>query len=260
MNTTICTTIMVCFDGSGRIKKYNSSEEILKEFYDYRLEYYYKRKINHELEFGGLSRSNIIKLLEEKDFQEILQMIRMLMMTRISGYNYLMKSSSWSFCKEEAQKLMNKKAEKEREFEDLREKAPQQMWIEISWSPEIQKQYKTKEVQVVRSSSNSESPELLDKSPAQKFDEVKDVSVLLTPDQYNLQKYFPYKKAYKYRIPEWQTEKKCKRKNCTVKVCVTRSAKFSPSPSEVDLVGHSTESETKREIFLLILWKPFWKY
>ncbi|CAI2176797.1 19432_t:CDS:2, partial [Funneliformis geosporum] len=32
-NSTIGTSNMVCFDGEGRIRKYNSPEEILKEFY-----------------------------------------------------------------------------------------------------------------------------------------------------------------------------------------------------------------------------------
>ncbi|CAI2177902.1 5489_t:CDS:2 [Funneliformis geosporum] len=39
-----------------------------------------------------------------------------------------------------------------------------------------------------------------------------------------LQKYFPYKKAYKYRIPEWQTEKKMQ--ELYSKVCVVGSIKF----------------------------------
>jgi DNA topoisomerase-2 len=45
ISTAINTSNMVCFDGRGRIKKYNSPEEILKEFYEYRLEYYHKRKV-----------------------------------------------------------------------------------------------------------------------------------------------------------------------------------------------------------------------
>ncbi|CAI2189641.1 7136_t:CDS:2, partial [Funneliformis geosporum] len=44
LTSIINTSNMVCFDGRGRIKKYSSAEEILREFYDYRLEYYFKRK------------------------------------------------------------------------------------------------------------------------------------------------------------------------------------------------------------------------
>lgn len=41
----INTTNMVAFDPTGRIRKYNSPEEILTEFFHLRLEYYQKRKV-----------------------------------------------------------------------------------------------------------------------------------------------------------------------------------------------------------------------
>jgi DNA topoisomerase-2 len=41
----INTTNMVAFDAEGRIRKYNTPEEILIEFYHLRLEYYQKRKV-----------------------------------------------------------------------------------------------------------------------------------------------------------------------------------------------------------------------
>lgn len=36
---------MMCFDAEGKIKKYNSPEEIIEEFYPIRLAYYQKRKV-----------------------------------------------------------------------------------------------------------------------------------------------------------------------------------------------------------------------
>ncbi|KAI9591804.1 DNA topoisomerase [Syncephalis fuscata] len=42
--TPISTTNMVCFDSENRIKRYNSPEEILQEFYNIRLVYYQRRK------------------------------------------------------------------------------------------------------------------------------------------------------------------------------------------------------------------------
>jgi DNA topoisomerase-2 len=45
MNANINTTNIVCFDKEGKIRKYESPEEILREFYDLRLEYYIKRKV-----------------------------------------------------------------------------------------------------------------------------------------------------------------------------------------------------------------------
>ncbi|KAG0179042.1 DNA topoisomerase 2 [Apophysomyces sp. BC1034] len=44
ITTSMSTTNLVCFDKDGKIKKYSSAEEILREFYDLRLDYYQKRK------------------------------------------------------------------------------------------------------------------------------------------------------------------------------------------------------------------------
>ncbi|GES91633.1 DNA topoisomerase II [Rhizophagus clarus] len=158
--TSINTSNMVCFDGNGRIKKYNSAEEILLEFYDYRLEYYRKRKdhmlkvlalevnqlrnkarfiqmkIDHNLEFEGLRKAEIIKLLESEGFERFRHGKEEKSDDEDQtgndgdGYNYLMNTKSWSFCKEEAQKLMNKKAEKEKELIVLQKKTPQEIWKE----------------------------------------------------------------------------------------------------------------------------------
>ena len=46
MTTTMSTSNMVCFDYEGRIKKYNTVEEILRDFYHLRLAYYQKRKVS----------------------------------------------------------------------------------------------------------------------------------------------------------------------------------------------------------------------
>lgn len=39
------TSNMMCFDPEGKIKKYNSPEEVIEEFYPVRLAYYQKRKV-----------------------------------------------------------------------------------------------------------------------------------------------------------------------------------------------------------------------
>jgi DNA topoisomerase-2 len=36
---------MMCFDAESKIKKYNSPEEMIEEFYPIRLAYYQKRKV-----------------------------------------------------------------------------------------------------------------------------------------------------------------------------------------------------------------------
>ncbi|GBB91406.1 hypothetical protein RclHR1_01870001 [Rhizophagus clarus] len=160
LSTSINTSNLVCFDGKGRIKKYSSAEEILLEFYDYRLEYYHKRKIHmlkvlelevnqlrnkarfiqmkidHNLEFEGLRKAEIIKLLESEGFERFKNIKEEKSDDEDQtgnggdGYNYLMNTKSWSFCKEEAQKLVNKKAEKEKELIILQMKTPQEIWKE----------------------------------------------------------------------------------------------------------------------------------
>jgi DNA topoisomerase-2 len=51
----INTSNMICFDFEGKIKKYNSPEEILEEFYPMRLAYYQKRKVCSELHLSLLA-------------------------------------------------------------------------------------------------------------------------------------------------------------------------------------------------------------
>ena len=45
LTTKISTANMVCFDFDGKIKKYNTPEEVIEDFYPKRLAYYQKRKV-----------------------------------------------------------------------------------------------------------------------------------------------------------------------------------------------------------------------
>ena len=45
LTSKISTSNMICFDFEGKIKKYNSPEEVLEDFYPIRLAYYQKRKV-----------------------------------------------------------------------------------------------------------------------------------------------------------------------------------------------------------------------
>ncbi|KAJ1920311.1 DNA topoisomerase 2 [Mycoemilia scoparia] len=44
LTSVIATSNMVCFDREGRLRKYENAQEIIKEFYPLRLQYYQKRK------------------------------------------------------------------------------------------------------------------------------------------------------------------------------------------------------------------------
>ena len=46
LTSKINTSNMICFDFEGKIKKYDSPEEIIEDFYSMRLAYYQKRKVS----------------------------------------------------------------------------------------------------------------------------------------------------------------------------------------------------------------------
>jgi len=93
LSNTIATTNLVAFDPQGRINRYNSVEDILKEFYLIRLKFYQKRKevllvdlnlelqklsnqarfiqmiIKKELVVAGKKRPEIISQLQKHKFQ-----------------------------------------------------------------------------------------------------------------------------------------------------------------------------------------------
>ena len=46
LTSKLTTTNMICFDFDGKIKKYDSPEEIIEDFYPVRLSYYQKRKVS----------------------------------------------------------------------------------------------------------------------------------------------------------------------------------------------------------------------
>ena len=56
LQTTLSTTSMVAFDDMGCLKKYNTAEEILKDFYEIRLKFYGKRKSFMEGMLGAEAR------------------------------------------------------------------------------------------------------------------------------------------------------------------------------------------------------------
>ena len=48
LTAKISASNMICFDFEGKIKRYNSPEEILEDFYPIRLAYYQKRKVGNK--------------------------------------------------------------------------------------------------------------------------------------------------------------------------------------------------------------------
>ena len=61
LTTKVNTSNMVCFDFDGKIKKYNTPEEIIEDFYPKRLAFYQKRKVR--VLFPSLSQKAVITIL-----------------------------------------------------------------------------------------------------------------------------------------------------------------------------------------------------
>ena len=64
LTTKLNTSNMMCFDFDGKIKKYNSPEEIIEEFYPRRLAQYQKRKVRRQL----TARVNKCSFNDSQDF------------------------------------------------------------------------------------------------------------------------------------------------------------------------------------------------
>ncbi|GAA5893645.1 hypothetical protein JCM6882_007868 [Rhodosporidiobolus microsporus] len=93
ITSKVNTSNMVCFDPTGKIKKYATAEDIVSDFYDVRLEYYHKRKkhlvselelvhdrlsnqarfiqliIKKELVLSNRKKAEIVAELRKKDFR-----------------------------------------------------------------------------------------------------------------------------------------------------------------------------------------------
>eukprot|EP00954_Amorphochlora_amoebiformis_P014926 1166741-Amorphochlora_amoeboformis.AAC.1 len=61
LNSSLSTSNIVLFDSNGQLHRYNSPEDILKEFYDVRMDFYEKRK-----EYLVETLSNEVKKLSNK--------------------------------------------------------------------------------------------------------------------------------------------------------------------------------------------------
>ena len=55
LTSKINTGNMICFDFEGKIKKYDSAEDLLEDFYPVRLAYYQKRKVRMGVESLNLN-------------------------------------------------------------------------------------------------------------------------------------------------------------------------------------------------------------
>ncbi|KAF8167878.1 DNA topoisomerase [Crassisporium funariophilum] len=160
----INTSNMICFDFEGKIKKYDSPEDILEDFYPMRLAYYQKRKdflaneiqtafekltnqarfvqmiINKELVVSNRKKADIVTDLRKFKFRAFAKVAA----AKASGedeaaleeeeegeqgdFDYLLGMAIWSLTKEKIERLRDQAATKEAELLALLEKSPKDLW------------------------------------------------------------------------------------------------------------------------------------
>jgi len=139
------TNNMHAFDSQDKLKKYDTPEEIIEDFYDIRLEFYEKRKVfqisqltnelvvlsnkaryiqeilNDTLDLRKKKQREIIEILEEKGYDKL---------EDDRDYKYLIKMPMDSVSEENVEKIMNEKDRKENELEILQGKEITHIWSE----------------------------------------------------------------------------------------------------------------------------------
>lgn len=141
LTTPISTNNMICFDPHHKIKKYNSVEDILKEFYFVRLRYYCTRKekllevlkmdlvkienrirfiqevVSDSLRISRRKRGDIVQDLEERNY------------LRLDNYDYLLTMSIASLTFEKIDQLNKEHEMKKEAYNTLLNKTPKDLWL-----------------------------------------------------------------------------------------------------------------------------------
>ncbi|KAJ7151616.1 DNA topoisomerase II [Mycena filopes] len=146
----LTTSNMICFDFEGKIKKYNSPEEIIEDFYPVRLGYYQKRKDHLALELQNVfekltnqarfvqmivDRELIVSNRKKADIIEAGETEEALEQEEDEGgssnagdYDYLLGMAISSLTKEKIEKLLQSAADKESELLALLKISPKELW------------------------------------------------------------------------------------------------------------------------------------
>lgn len=140
---SISTNNFVCFDKNGLIKKYSGPEEIIKDFYTLRLEYYSKRKeflinklynelliLENKVRFIQYVIEDKIKLKnqQKKQIESCLEQLKFAQ--HESSYDYLLNMPLLCLTLERIEKLNKERGEKEAEYTALLKKSIKELWID----------------------------------------------------------------------------------------------------------------------------------
>jgi DNA topoisomerase-2 len=142
--STSSTTNMNLFNSEDKLKKYESVEEIIDDYYEIRFEYYEDRKeyIINALEKEIIVLSNKVKYIKEildetidlrkKKKQEIIDMLvekKYYMIGDDKEFKYLVKMAMDSVSEENVEKMLNEHEEKQNELERIKSTTIEQMWL-----------------------------------------------------------------------------------------------------------------------------------
>ena len=141
--TSSYTENLTTLDENGKLKIFETAEDILRYFVDFRLEYYQKRKdylidkykkelteicykakfiksiITKKLVVNNTPKDTIIKWLDDNKFE---------MMN--DSYNYLLSMPIWSLTKERYDDLMDKAKQKKEILDETKKLDPRQMYLD----------------------------------------------------------------------------------------------------------------------------------
>lgn len=131
------------YTSSGKIKKFESADHVLREFYTVRLYWYQKRKMywigayEKELQFISSKMAFIMAVvnneLEIKNVPESVTIefcINNQLVKQNNSYNYLLDMPIRSLTKEKVERLKSEHEEVEKRLQTLRDKTASQLWIE----------------------------------------------------------------------------------------------------------------------------------
>ena len=162
-STKFSTTNMHLFNSKGEIKKYETVEEILREFHDLRISFYHKRKewlvkvkkedvqrisnrvrfilmvINDELKVAKKRKDVLLAELEELKFDKMRAATRKPKAKNAlateeeeeddkASYDYLLSMPLWNLTMEKVEALRKEEIERKQELNVLLETTKEQMW------------------------------------------------------------------------------------------------------------------------------------
>ena len=133
---------MHCFSTEGVLTKYTTINDILSEYYEFRLEGYQKRKINltkslkeniliesSKLQFIKAVISNKLKLYQMND-EQIIQSLDEMKLYKINNFDYLLNLSIRGITKNKINELDNKINQFKNALNKLSKLTNKDLWIQ----------------------------------------------------------------------------------------------------------------------------------